>query len=968
MPAGWICFPVFSLATRGQLASCWKASTPLYRPSVSNAPFTRRSYSSIADAMLGRAVKEGVPPPRNDLAKQLFPSSSPAQNGNIQEQFKKARQSQSIGAFTGYTNSSNPLRAKSPNIKSSLKRKSPSYTASIPANSALSSVLTGQDSFHDTPNTIVDLTQGDQVSSKLPASSHPSVLFDENDFDDDAELDLDMDYELPASMAAPPKPSSQKLTAPSPSPYALPKLPRQNQSTSTQNLPSSAVTWSSSSPSHRLPPATASTRTQGSDQTITNEYSLSSKPADPNPPLKKRRTLPWLQDQAESDQVSAAAEEEGGEAMAACAASGSSQRKCIRCQGDHYAKDCQIPGKATKWDFTPLPKDKRMPWNNTGSAVAEEKKKFRDKQKATRKANGAETDAMQRHYATKRTQTNLSVSLSAEQQRVKDLVINETKSVFFTGSAGTGKSVLMRSIIQELKKKYSREPDRVAVTASTGLAACNIGGVTLHSFGGIGLGKEDVPALVKKIKRNQKAKQRWLRTKILIIDEISMVDGELFDKLEGIARMMRNNGRPFGGIQLVVTGDFFQLPPVPDYDNKSRGAKFAFDASTWSTAIHHTIGLTEVFRQKDPGTSFLLCLDADYIADCEAVFANMLNEMRLGKISNETVAAFRKLSRRIDYEDTLEATELFVILFCTLLRELTINSFPTRNEVENANFMKLRALHGNAKKYEALDTGTITDLAMREKLLANMMAPKSIELKKGAQVMLIKNVSDVLVNGSLGKVAAFMDEKTFEIYDNNPELFREGVTEEDLEEYDEATRTKYSKVKASFSLSKESSATAGTEYPLVQFSLADGTIQEILVQREEWKVELPTGEVQAQRSQLPLILAWALSIHKAQGQTLERVKIDLKRVFEKGQAYVALSRATTQAGLEVHNFDKNKVMAHPRVAQFYDSLYSVNQAMKYPKLAKPPSTKKAKAYEEEYLNLEVEESNGWERGKEAAYA
>jgi ATP-dependent DNA helicase PIF1 len=185
--------------------------------------------------------------------------------------------------------------------------------------------------------------------------------------------------------------------------------------------------------------------------------------------------------------------------------------------------------------------------------------------------------------------------------------VGQGKSVFFTGSAGTGKSVLMRAIIAELRKKHLREPDRVAVTASTGLAACNIGGVTLHSFGGIGLGKDDVPALVKKIKRNQKAKNRWLRTKILIIDEISMVDGDLFDKLEGIARAMRNNGRPFGGIQLVITGDFFQLPPVPDYGNKAKSVKFAFDAGTWSTAIHHTIGLTEVFRQKDPGISTSNC-------------------------------------------------------------------------------------------------------------------------------------------------------------------------------------------------------------------------------------------------------------------------------------------------------------------------------------------------------------------------
>jgi len=600
MPAGWIRFPVFSLATRGPLASCWKAWTPLYRSSIFNAPITRHPYSSIADAMLVRAVKDAKP--SNDLAKQLFPSSSPAQNGNIEEQFKKARQSQSIGAFTGYTNPAspaNPLRAKLPNIKQTLKRKSPSFIMT-PSTSALSSVLTKQDSFQHTPDTI-DLTQEDPVSSKLPASSHHGVLFDENDFDDDADLDLDMEFELPMSMAAPPKPLSQKLTAPAPSPYNLPPLPFPAQPGSSQNLPSSAATWSSSSPSHKLPPQVALARQQ--ESLIAKEYSLPSKVGDINSRPAKRRTLPWLQKQAEEDQI-AAIKEEQEEAMAVLTTSSSSQRKiCFRCKEDHYARDCpnSAKGKGTKWDFTPLPKDKHMPWNTTGSVVAEEKRKFKDKQKALKKTGDGEREAMEGHYNKRAKVAMAPITLSQEQQRVLDLVVNQSKSVFFTGSAGTGKSVLMRAIIAELRKKYSREPDRVAVTASTGLAACNIGGVTLHSFGGIGLGKEDVPHLVKKIKRNQKAKNRWLRTKILIIDEISMVDGDLFDKLEGIARAMRNNGRPFGGIQLVITGDFFQLPPVPDYDNKARGVKFAFDAGTWSTAIHHTIGLTEVFRQKDPG-------------------------------------------------------------------------------------------------------------------------------------------------------------------------------------------------------------------------------------------------------------------------------------------------------------------------------------------------------------------------------
>lgn len=121
-----------------------------------------------------------------------------------------------------------------------------------------------------------------------------------------------------------------------------------------------------------------------------------------------------------------------------------------------------------------------------------------------------------------------------------------------------------------------------------------------------------------------------------------MVDGDLFDKLEAIARSLRSSGRPFGGIQLVVTGDFFQLPPVPEGSN--REAKFSFAAETWNTAIQHTILLTHVFRQRDPE------------------FASMLNEMRLGNLSTKTIEAFRKLSRPLDFHDALEATELYVLI------------------------------------------------------------------------------------------------------------------------------------------------------------------------------------------------------------------------------------------------------------------------------------------------------------------
>src|SRR4051812_49388900 len=186
MPTGWKYFPVFSLANRGLPARRWKARVPPPFPStIINA---RYPFSSIADAMLGRAAKAYEPSTaKNDLAKQLFPSSSPTQNGNIQEQFKKVRQSsQSIGGFTGYTNTSNipnTLRTKSANIKPTLKRKSvSSSTASstAPSTFGLSSVFSRSNSFRDTPDTVA-FSQDISTGSKISTQSHPAVDFDEND-------------------------------------------------------------------------------------------------------------------------------------------------------------------------------------------------------------------------------------------------------------------------------------------------------------------------------------------------------------------------------------------------------------------------------------------------------------------------------------------------------------------------------------------------------------------------------------------------------------------------------------------------------------------------------------------------------------------------------------------------------------------------------------------------------------------
>lgn len=206
------------------------------------------------------------------------------------------------------------------------------------------------------------------------------------------------------------------------------------------------------------------------------------------------------------------------------------------------------------------------------------------------------------------------------------------------------------------------------------------------------------------------------------------------------------------------------------------------------------------------------------------------------------------------------------------------------------------------------------------------MAPKVLELKKGAQVMLIKNLDETLVNGSLGTVIGFSTEDAFEIMGgafDSEEMAGNG-------DVDPLVKRRLA------AFGRELDKGTGPEkkkYPLVQFHGVDGSARIMLCVSEPWKVETPTGEVQASREQLPLILAWALSIHKAQGQTLARVKVDLGRVFEKGQAYVALSRATTQEGLQVLRFDKMKVMAHPRVVSFYQKLYSAESAIKPKKKA-----------------------------------
>lgn len=355
-----------------------------------------------------------------------------------------------------------------------------------------------------------------------------------------------------------------------------------------------------------------------------------------------------------------------------------------------------------------------------------------------------------------------------------------------------------------------------------------------------------------------------------------MVDADLFDKYDQIARKMRRKDVPFGGMQIVVTGDFFQLPPVTKGNSTS---KFCFEAASWEQTIQKSINLSQVFRQRDQS------------------FVDMLNEMRFGRLTPESIQRFRQLQRPIHYDDGIEPTELF----------------PRREDVERSNYNRIQALNTEGHSYPATDGGSIQDDAQREKLLSNFMAPKNMSLKIDAQVMLIKNIDETLVNGSMGRVIGFCHTHDFAL--DSGGRWRQDIAGSDDEADDRAQKLR--------SILRQKVARDAKPLPVVRFKVPGGS-QDMLVEYEQFKNELPNGEVQVSRAQLPLILAWAMSIHKSQGQTLDRVKVDLGKVFEKGQAYVALSRATSLEGLEVRNFRPDKVMAHPKVAKWSETLQVLN--------------------------------------------
>ncbi|XP_058064821.1 ATP-dependent DNA helicase PIF1, partial [Anopheles bellator] len=313
--------------------------------------------------------------------------------------------------------------------------------------------------------------------------------------------------------------------------------------------------------------------------------------------------------------------------------------------------------------------------------------------------------------------------LNEQQKRVLD-ACRSGRSIFFTGSAGTGKSFLLRKIIATLP------PDGTVATASTGVAACLIGGTTLHSFAGIGSGEATLQNCYEKALRSNTA-QIWRKCKRLIIDEISMVEADYFEKIEAVARYVRKNDKPFGGIQLILCGDFFQLPPVSRLDrfadgagpfsqDNNAGARFCFESPAWAECIQATYELTIVHRQKNEE------------------FVAILNSIRIGRVTDEISERLRKTAyQRIETEGIL-ATQL-----CSHTAE-----------VDAINQAKLDGLTGDPKTFEAKDS----DPYSAKQIDRMVQAPFKLTLKIGAQVMLLKNynIADGFVNGARGVVTDFV--------------------------------------------------------------------------------------------------------------------------------------------------------------------------------------------------------------------
>jgi len=448
-------------------------------------------------------------------------------------------------------------------------------------------------------------------------------------------------------------------------------------------------------------------------------------------------------------------------------------------------------------------------------------------------------------------------------------ILKMGKNVFLTGPAGSGKTYVLNAYTAYLQ---DRGVD-VAITASTGIAATHIGGVTIHSWAGIGikdfLSEYDIDAMEQK----QYLWKRFEKVQVLVIDEVSMLKDATLDMVDRVCKTFKRSAEPFGGLQVVISGDFFQLPPIEkgnravrkqetlridmddtySYESQTEETvfptPFAFLSRAWREAKLHVCYLEEQYRQ---GNDNLLTI---------------LNEIRSGEIS-EGLA--EDINARIVKEEK-DMTRLF-----------------THNmNVDEHNMKRLQKVKGDEKVYEMTTKGKPN---MVDALIRGCLAPRTLRVRVGARVMFVKNNPVAgYVNGTTGEITGFRD-----------------------------------------------------GHPVVETS--DG--REFTAQPQTWAIE-ENGNVLGEVAQVPLRLAWAITVHKSQGMTLDEALIDLSKAFVPGQGYVALSRVRSMEGLHLVGINQQAFQIHPRVLEFDKNLKD-HSSISVSRLEKTPSTN-IDTYHKEFL-------------------
>jgi hypothetical protein len=403
-------------------------------------------------------------------------------------------------------------------------------------------------------------------------------------------------------------------------------------------------------------------------------------------------------------------------------------------------------------------------------------------------------------------------------------ILKTGKNVFVTGPAGSGKTHLINSYI-----KYLREHDiDMGITASTGIAATHMGGMTIHSWAGIGIAASLTQGDLENMFEKSYLAKRFERVKVLIIDEVSMLHHFRFDLVNKVLQNMKGNPRPFGGVQVVLCGDFFQLPPVSRKGEPE--THFIYNSESWKESNFTICYLSEQYRHKDD------------------TVLSILNEIRRGDVSDGSreLLESRFNKRTTDFEPT---------------RLFTHNA-----DVDTLNDDELAKLKSDEETDYYMDTKG-RDLLVAA-LKKSCLAPEVLRLKVGARIMCVKNnFEEGYVNGTLGVVISCKENQ------------------------DPVIRT------------------------------ARGAV--IKIERAKWSIE-EDGKVKAEITQYPLRLAWAITVHKSQGMSLDAVEVDLSKSFEPGMGYVALSRVRSLEGLTILGMNETALSVHNEVLEFDATLQALS--------------------------------------------